>query len=183
MGHARPCLPSQPPLGAGDNRSESFSTYQSCKTCGRARGSTTAASVLAQRTSAFFGCASVKLGIARPASQVLCRTSGILLAPAAVGAALEERPGQLGRLLIVACSNAFLMLTSVQAAGPPDLKVEPAMTAAAEGSVDASPQAFPMEEFLDRLMAAESGGRQYKKNPRSTASARFNSSKPHSSLW
>ena len=115
----------------------------------------------------------MKLGIARPASQVLCRTSGILLAPAAVGAALEERPGQLGRLLIVACSNAFLMLTSVQAAGPPDLKVEPAMTAAAEGSVDASPQAFPMEEFLDRLMAAESGGRQYKKNPRSTALGPF----------
>src|SRR5262245_50045293 len=60
----------------------------------------------------------------------------------------------------------------VQAAGPPDLQVEPAMPAAA-GSVDASPQAFPMQEFLDRLMAAESGGRLYKKNPRSTALGPF----------
>jgi hypothetical protein len=32
-----------------------------------------------------------------------------------------------------------------------------------------SPQAFPMEEFLDRLMAAESGGHLDRKNPRSTA--------------
>jgi hypothetical protein len=61
----------------------------------------------------------------------------------------------------------------VQAAGPPDLKVEAPTTGAAEDSVDASPQAFPMEEFLDRLMAAESGGRQYAKNPRSTALGPF----------
>src|SRR5262249_60714622 len=61
----------------------------------------------------------------------------------------------------------------VQAAEPPDLKVEPAITAEAEASADASPQAFPMEEFLDRLMVAESGGRQYKKNPRSTALGPF----------
>src|SRR5262245_29053208 len=92
------------------------------------------------------------------------------MAPAALG----ERRGQLGRLVIAACSNAFLVLMPVQAAGPPDPKVEPAMTAAAEGSsADASAQAFPMEEFLDRLMAAESGGRQYTKNPRSTALGPF----------
>jgi hypothetical protein len=89
----------------------------------------------------------------------------LLLAPAAVGVAVEERLGQLRRLVIAACADAFLVLMPVQAAGPPDPKVEPAMTAAAEGSVDASPQAFPMEEVLDRLMAAESGGRLYKKNP------------------
>ena len=47
------------------------------------------------------------------------------------------------------------------------------MTAAAKGTEDASPPAFPMEEFLDRLMAAESGGRLYKKNPRSTALGPF----------
>ena len=101
------------------------------------------------------------------------RTSGILLAPAAVGAALEERLGRLAGLVIAACSNAFLVLMPVQTAGPADLKVEPALTAAAEGSVDASPQGFPMEEFLDQLMAAESGGRLYKKNPRSTALGPF----------
>jgi hypothetical protein len=116
----------------------------------------------------------VKVGIARPTSQVLRQTFGRLLAPAAVGAALEERLGQLGRLVIAACSSAFLVLMPVRAAGPPGLKVEePAMPAAAEGSVDASPQAFPMDEFLDRLMAAESGGRLYRKNPRSTALGPF----------
>ena len=109
------------------------------------------------------GCARVKWGIASPAGQALRqRHSGIQL-----------RLGQLGRLVIAACANAFLVLMPVQAAGPPDLKDEPAMPAATEGSVDASPQAFPMEEFLDRLMAAESGGRLYKKNPRSTALGPF----------
>jgi len=60
-----------------------------------------------------------------------------------------------------------------QAAEPPDLKVEPAMAIGAGGRVDASAQAFPTEEFLDRLMAAESGGYQYKKNRRSTALGPF----------
>ena len=117
----------------------------------------------------------MRLGIARPATQVLRqRISGILIAPAAVGTALGERRGQLGRLVIAACSSACLVLMPVQAAEPPDRKVEPAMTAAAEGSsVDASPQAFPMEDFLDLLMAAESGGRQYTKNRRSTALGPF----------
>src|SRR5262245_66125158 len=60
-----------------------------------------------------------------------------------------------------------------QAAEPPDLKVEPAMAIGAGGRVDASAQAFPIEDFLDRLMAAESGGYQYKKNRRSTALGPF----------
>jgi hypothetical protein len=63
----------------------------------------------------------------------------------------------------------------VQAAGPPDsLEVTQAMPAAAKGAEKkALAQAFPMEEFLDRLMAAESGGRLDAKNPRSTALGPF----------
>jgi hypothetical protein len=41
------------------------------------------------------------------------------------------------------------------------------------GTEEGSPQAFPMEEFLDRLMAAESGGQLHTKNPRSTALGPF----------
>ncbi len=48
------------------------------------------------------------------------------------------------------------------------------MTAPAKDAEEkASPQAFPMEEFLDRLMAAELGGRVDAKNPRSTALGPF----------
>ena len=48
------------------------------------------------------------------------------------------------------------------------------MTAPAKGAEKkALPQAFPMEEFLDRLMAAELGGRLDAKNPRSTALGPF----------
>ncbi|MFZ1105870.1 MAG: hypothetical protein WAN86_23925 [Hyphomicrobiaceae bacterium] len=48
------------------------------------------------------------------------------------------------------------------------------MTAPAEEDPEkALPQAFPMEEFLDRLMMAESGGRLRRKNPRSTALGPF----------
>lgn len=47
------------------------------------------------------------------------------------------------------------------------------MTAPVKGPEEASPQAFPMEAFLDRLMAAESGGRLRRKNPRSTALGPF----------
>jgi hypothetical protein len=48
------------------------------------------------------------------------------------------------------------------------------MTAPAKGAEEkALPQAFLMEEFLDRLMAAESGGRLDAKNPRSTALGPF----------
>jgi hypothetical protein len=62
---------------------------------------------------------------------------------------------------------------SVHAAGPPDLEVEQAISIPAKGTELGSPQAFPMEEFLDRLMAAESGGHLHKKNPRSTALGPF----------
>jgi hypothetical protein len=61
----------------------------------------------------------------------------------------------------------------VHADGPPELEVGQAMTAPAKGTESAAPEAFPMEEFLDRLMAAESGGRLNKKNPRSTALGPF----------
>jgi hypothetical protein len=47
------------------------------------------------------------------------------------------------------------------------------MTLAAESPEEAAPQAFPMEEFLDRLTIAESGGRLRRKNPRSTALGPF----------
>ena len=48
------------------------------------------------------------------------------------------------------------------------------MTAPAKGAEEkALPQAFLMEDFLDRLMAAESGGRLDAKNPRSTALGPF----------
>ncbi len=47
------------------------------------------------------------------------------------------------------------------------------MPGPARGTESASPAAFPMEAFLDRLMAAESGGRLHKKNPRSTALGPF----------
>lgn len=43
------------------------------------------------------------------------------------------------------------------------------MTAPTKGTEQRSPQAFPMQEFLDQLMAAGSGGRLHEKNPRSTA--------------
>jgi hypothetical protein len=68
-----------------------------------------------------------------------------------------------------------VLLMPVQAAGPPDsLEVAQAMTAPAKGAEEkALPQAFLMEEFLDRLMAAESGGRLDAKNPRSTALGPF----------
>jgi hypothetical protein len=61
----------------------------------------------------------------------------------------------------------------VHAAGPTDLEVEQAITVPPKGTEQGSPQAFPMEEFLDRLMAAESGGHLHKKNPRSTALGPF----------
>jgi hypothetical protein len=59
----------------------------------------------------------------------------------------------------------------VRADGPADLGV--GLTAAAEDAVGDSQQAFPMQQFLNRLMAAESGGHLHKKNPRSTALGPF----------
>ena len=87
-------------------------------------------------------------------------------------AVLETR---LGWLVVASCSNACVLLMPLHAADPPDLlEVTQAMTAPAKGAEKkALPQAFPMEEFLDRLMAAESGGRLDAKNPRSTALGPF----------
>ena len=87
--------------------------------------------------------------------------------------ALEIRIGSLGWLVIASCFHASVL--PVNAAGPPDfLEVAQATTAPAEGAKEkALPQAFRMEEFLDRLMAAESGGRLDAKNPRSTALGPF----------
>ena len=64
-------------------------------------------------------------------------------------------------------------MSAVNAAGAPDLEVEQASTLSPKGTEQGSPQAFPMEEFLDRLMAAESGGHLHAKNPRSTALGPF----------
>jgi hypothetical protein len=61
----------------------------------------------------------------------------------------------------------------VYAAGPPDLEVRRAMSVPASGTQKPSPPPFPMEDFLDRLMAAESGGHLRRKNPRSTALGPF----------
>jgi len=62
---------------------------------------------------------------------------------------------------------------SVRAAGPPDLEIGQVIAVPAEGTEQGSPQAFQMEEFLDQLMEAESGGRLHKKNPRSSALGPF----------
>jgi hypothetical protein len=106
------------------------------------------------------------------------RTCGIppaCWAPAVARAALETRLGRMGWLVVASCSNACLLLMPVHAAGPPGtLEAAQTMTAPATGAEEkASPQAFPMEEFLDRLMATESGGRVDAKNPRSTALGPF----------
>ena len=71
-------------------------------------------------------------------------------------AALETRLGSLGWLVVASCSHACVLLMPVHAAGPPDtLEVTQAMTAPAKGGEKkALPQAFPMEEFLDRLMGS-----------------------------
>ena len=106
------------------------------------------------------------------------RTCGVptaCWAPAVVRAAFETRLGRVGWLVVASCSSACLTLMPVHAAGPQgSLEAAQAMTAPAKGAEEkASPQAFPMEEFLDRLMAAESGGRVDAKNPRSTALGPF----------
>jgi hypothetical protein len=59
------------------------------------------------------------------------------------------------------------------AAAPPAANAGQATTAAVEGPEETAPQSFPIEDFLDRLMTAESGGRLQKKNPRSTALGPF----------
>jgi hypothetical protein len=78
-------------------------------------------------------------------------------------------------LVVTSCSSACVLLMPVHAAGPPaSLEVPQAITAPVKSAEKkALPQAFPMEEYLDRLMAAESGGRLDAKNPRSTALGPF----------
>src|SRR5262245_707315 len=93
-------------------------------------------------------------------------------APAIVGPQFA-RLGLLAQLVVACCLSALLPLMSVRAAGPPDLEVGQVTVVPAEGSEQGSPQAFQMEEFLDQLMAAESGGRLHNKNPRSTALGPF----------
>jgi hypothetical protein len=92
---------------------------------------------------------------------------------AIVGPRVETHLGHIARLVVAVCIYAILPLMSVHAAGPPDVEFGQAITVPAKGTEQGSPQAFPMEEFLDQLMAAESGGRLHKKNPRSTALGPF----------
>ena len=117
----------------------------------------------------------LKPAIAGPASEVLQPPPypAGSCAPAIVGPRGEARLGQLARLVVASCLSAHLPLLSVRAAGPPDLEVGQVIAVPAEGSEQGSPQAFQMEEFLDQLMEAESGGRLNKKNPRSTALGPF----------
>jgi hypothetical protein len=117
----------------------------------------------------------VKSAIAGPACEVLHPRPyhAGCCAPAIVGPRVEARLGQLARLVAASCFPVLLPLMSVRAAGPPDLEVGQVIVVPAEGSEQGSPQAFQMEEFLDQLMAAESGGRLHKKNPRSTALGPF----------
>ena len=90
-----------------------------------------------------------------------------------VGAGLGKCLGRLARLVTVSCAGAPLLLMPAHAAEPPDLRVAQAMMAPVKGPEKAPPQPFPMEDFLDRLMTAESGGHLHKKNPRSTALGPF----------
>ena len=96
-----------------------------------------------------------------------CRVAGI------VGRRVEARLGQCAQLIVASCFTALLPLISVRAAGPPDLEVGRVIAVPAEGAEQGSPQVFQMEEFLDQLMEAESGGRLHRKNPRSTALGPF----------
>jgi hypothetical protein len=104
----------------------------------------------------------VQAAFANPAGEIEHRRTG--RAPSACQAA---------GLLAAFCASALLLLMPAHATSPPDLKVEQSATAPVKAPEEASPQAFPMEEFLDRLMAAESGGRLRRKNPRSTALGPF----------
>jgi hypothetical protein len=101
-----------------------------------------------------------------------CRIA-LTAAPAVIAAALDGCLRRVARLVAVSCSNALLLLVPVHAAGLPEREVGQATAAPAKDAEKASPPAFSMQEFLDRLMAAESGGRLHKKNPRSTALGPF----------
>ena len=116
----------------------------------------------------------MKSAIAGPASEVLHSRPyhAGYCAPAIVGPRVEARLGQLAQLVVASCFSA-LPLLPVRAAGPLDLEAGQVITVPADGTEQGSPRAFQMEEFLDQLMAAESGGRLYKKNPRSSALGPF----------
>jgi hypothetical protein len=82
--------------------------------------------------------------------------------------------GPLAGLAAASCAGTVLLPTPLHATGPADLKVgKKAAAPTKEGPEKALPHAFPMEEFLDRLVIAESGGRLRGKNPRSTALGPF----------
>jgi hypothetical protein len=119
----------------------------------------------------------VQAAFADPAGVVVrerTRRTPLTSRPAAIVAAgLGLRLGQLAWLVAASCAAASVLLMPAQATGLSDLKAGQAMTAPAKCSEEASPEAFPMEDFLDRLMVAESGGRLRKKNPRSTALGPF----------
>ena len=109
----------------------------------------------------------MKSTIAGPASEILrLRPYHACCCPTAIiGPRLEARLGQLARLVVASFFSALLPLMSARAAGPPDPE--------AKVTEQGLPQAFQMEEFLDQLMEAESGGRLDSKNPRSTALGPF----------
>jgi len=100
-------------------------------------------------------------------------------AKAAIATPVQTRVGLgRGRRVVVSafCSASLLLLMLGHAAGPPDiadLGAGQGVEAPAKGTGEAPPQDFPMEDFLDRLMAAESGGHLNRKNPRSTALGPF----------
>jgi hypothetical protein len=106
----------------------------------------------------------VQSNFANPASEVVHQGSGRIppagCTPTDVGADLWIAC----RRLAAFCAGVLLLLMPVHATTLPDREAGPA---------EALRQAFPMEDFLDRLMAAESGGRLRAKNPRSTALGPF----------
>jgi hypothetical protein len=69
--------------------------------------------------------------------------------------------------------SAVLGSTEVPRKAISALEIAQLSTVPRRGAEKGSPQAFAMEEFLNRLMAAESGGSLYAKNPRSTALGPF----------
>jgi hypothetical protein len=113
------------------------------------------------------------LGGGEVVRQRACRTPRARRASTSLGAGLGIGHGQLARLAVAFCAGALLLPMPVHAGGPALIEVEQAMAGPAKEPEEASAEAFPMEEFLDRLMVAESGGRLRSKNPRSTALGPF----------
>lgn len=133
--------------------------------------------MLIQRTS-HFPASTVSLAFADPTREVVrqrsYRTPSACCTPTIAGVGRGIGLGPLARLVAATCASALLLLTPLRAAGPAGLEIGQAKTAPAEEDAEKTlPPAFPMEEFLDRLMIAESGGRLRRKNPRSTALGPF----------